>query len=239
MFPSIITLCGEADKRRALGRKNISKIFKEDIMRRKLAFTGFIMGTSFIALFTAIIVIGAIELASYSGYVNFPAQIWAMIITEIVLSVTTLVLNSVAIPTTTTAQKMNKKKGIVITAIVFNFLEVLVFILALASSPETGILILYIIFLLGIIASNVLAIIDLANNSKAMKVEIEGVDVANTVEPETKTERVNVAKSSTATMQVNDLEEEINKLLLMKAKNLITDEEFEKLKAHAIEKRLG
>lgn len=39
--------------------------------------------------------------------------------------------------------------------------------------------------------------------------------------------------------QIGDLKEEINKLLLMKAKNFITDKEFEKLKAHAIEKRLG
>lgn len=203
-------------------------------MRRKLAFTGFIMGTCFTSLFALIIIIGAIEIASY---VSLPGELWAEIIIEILISVTTLVLNSVAIPTTATAQKMNKKKGIVITAIVFNFLEVLAFILALTVSPDPAAIVLYIILMLGIIASNVLAIIDLARNSKVMSIE-DNMTTGN-YESTTSTENTLTKSEDKVSAQIGDLEEEINKLLLMKAKNLITDEEFEKLKAHAIEKRLG
>lgn len=194
-------------------------------MRRKLAFSGFILGTIITAITAFFMLIGGILAIEILSSMDAGASI-AIIVVEVLFFVATLVLNAVSISATTTAKKFDRRKGLVITTIVFNFLAMLVYIMPMtAEGLPAGFIVVYVLLMLALIASNVLVIVDLSLNKKAIKKE-ENMDK----------QEVETAKE--ATQGKDNLEEEINKLMLMKAKNIITEEEFEALKKHAIEKRL-
>ena len=198
-------------------------------MRRKLSFTGFILSTCFVSVLAILQVFGFIALLCYGDEMGVPSSIWVITGISMAISIATLILNALSIPATASAQKMQKKKGIVITSIVFNFVLVLLCILSLITGIETVVLIIYIFMLIALITTNVLVIIDLAKISKAIN---EGVNPDEKQVKKTENKVTNEAKED----GTNNLEEEINKLILMRAKNLISDEEFDKLKSHAIEK---
>lgn len=134
---------------------------------------------------------------------------------------------------------MNKRKGLVITSIVFNFIAI--FFLLAVSVENGATAVFYIICMLGLIASNVLILIDVARLSKAVNAELFAENnivteekIENPIE-EIKTEENSQPKNE----EMDDLESELNKLMLMKEKNLITEEEFEQLKKRAIDKKLS
>ena len=94
--------------------------------------------------------------------------------------------------------------------------------------------------MLGLIASNVLILIDVARLSKAVNAELFAENNIVTEEKienpiEIKTEENSQPKNE----EMDDLESELNKLMLMKEKNLITEEEFDLLKKRAIDKKLS
>lgn len=195
-------------------------------MRRKLAFSGFILGTVITAITAFFMLIGGIVIIEMLSSVDADAYI-AIVVVEVLFFIATLVLNAVSISATTNAKKFDRRKGLVITTIVFNFLAMLVYIMPMTTEVlSTGVIVVYVLLMLALIASNVLAIVDLSLNKKAIKKE-ENIDK----------QEIETVKEATQGKDDN-LEEEINKLMLMKAKNIITEEEFEALKKHAIEKRL-
>ena len=157
----------------------------------------------------------------------------------VLFSIACLILNSCSISSTTTAQKMNKRKGLVITSIVFNF--IVIFFLLAVSVENGATAVFYIICMLGLIASNVLILIDVARLSKAVNAELFAENnivteekIENPIE-EIKTEENSQPKNK----EMDELELEINKLMQMKKRNLITEEEFELLKKRAIDKKLS
>lgn len=214
-------------------------------MKRKLAFSGFITATCITALLSLVMFIALIYLidiySAVSGELGTSVGVTSLIIMAITVlfTIACLILNSCSISSTATAQKMNKKKGLVITSIVFNF--VVVFFLLLVAIANGTAAILYIICMLGLIASNILIIVDLSRLSKAVNAELFAennimpeANSENTVE-EIKTEEISQPKNE----EMDELELEINKLMQMKERNLITEEEFEQLKKRAIDKKLS
>lgn len=214
-------------------------------MRRKLAFSGFITATCITALLSFVMFIALIYLINILSIIVNEAERTAGMLATIIMAITVLfsiaclILNSCSISSTTTAQKMNKRKGLVITSIVFNF--IVIFFLLAVSVENGATAIFYIICMLGLIASNVLILIDVARLSKAVNAELFAENnivteekIENPIE-EIKTEENSQPKNE----EMDDLESELNKLMLMKEKNLITEEEFEQLKKRAIDKKLS
>lgn len=204
-------------------------------MRRKLAFSGFILGTCIMAITTFFMLIGAImvaDLLAGTGSTDTGAVI-AVIVLEMLFYIAILILNALSISATTTASKFDRRKGLVITTIVFNFIAVFMYILSISVSGTgvgmSGVIVFYVIFMLALIASNVLAIVDLARNGTALEREKA---------KDNKEEVVSKVRSQEVSKDTDGLEEELNKLIAMKEKNLITDEEFAELKKCAIDKRL-
>lgn len=214
-------------------------------MRRKLAFSGFITATCITALLSFVMFIALIYLINILSIIVNEAERTAGMLATIIMAITVLfsiaclILNSCSISSTTTAQKMNKRKGLVITSIVFNF--IIIFFLLAVSVENGATAVFYIICMLGLIASNVLILIDVARLSKAVNAELFAENnivteekIENPIE-EIKTEENSQPKNE----EMDDLESELNKLMLMKEKNLITEEEFEQLKKRAIDKKLS
>ena len=214
-------------------------------MRRKLAFSGFITATCITALLSFVMFIALIYLINILSIIVNEAERTAGMLATIIMAITVLfsiaclILNSCSISSTTTAQKMNKRKGLVITSIVFNF--IIIFFLLAVSVENGATAVFYIICMLGLIASNVLILIDVARLSKAVNAELFAENnivteekIENPIE-EIKTEENSQPKNK----EMDDLESELNKLMLMKEKNLITEEEFEQLKKRAIDKKLS
>lgn len=214
-------------------------------MRRKLAFSGFITATCITALLSFVMFIALIYLINILSIIVNEAERTAGMLATIIMAITVLfsiaclILNSCSISSTTTAQKMNKRKGLVITSIVFNF--IVIFFLLAVSVENGATAIFYIICMLGLIASNVLILIDVARLSKAVNAELFAENnivteekIENPIE-EIKTEENSQPKNE----EMDDLESELNKLMLMKEKNLITEEEFDLLKKRAIDKKLS
>ncbi len=214
-------------------------------MRRKLAFSGFITATCITALLSFVMFIALIYLINILSIIVNEAERTAGMLATIIMAITVLfsiaclILNSCSISSTTTAQKMNKRKGLVITSIVFNF--IIIFFLLAVSVENGATAVFYIICMLGLIASNVLILIDVARLSKAVNAELFAENnivteekIENPIE-EIKTEENSQPKNE----EMDDLESELNKLMLMKEKNLITEEEFDLLKKRAIDKKLS
>lgn len=214
-------------------------------MKRKLAFSGFITATCISALLSLVMFIALICLidiySAVSGELGASVGVMSLILmaVTVLFTIACLILNSCSISSTATAQKMNKKKGLVITSVVFNF--VVIFFLLLVSIANGTAAILYIICMLGLIASNVLILVDLSHLTKAVNAELFAENNITTEEKtentvaEIKTEEISQPKNE----EMDELEKEINKLMLMKEKNLITEEEFEQLKKRAIDKKLS
>lgn len=214
-------------------------------MRRKLAFSGFITATCITALLSFVMFIALIYLINILSIIVNEAERTAGMLATIIMAITVLfsiaclILNSCSISSTTTAQKMNKRKGLVITSIVFNF--IVIFFLLAVSVENGATAVFYIICMLGLIASNVLILIDVARLSKAVNAELFAENNIVTEEKiENPIEEIKIeGNSQPKNKEMDDLESELNKLMLMKEKNLITEEEFEQLKKRAIDKKLS
>lgn len=227
-------------------------------MKRKLARAGFITATSITAVLSFIMfagliyLIGILNLADEIVDPTIRATIGPLAIIIMVFAVlfciACLVLNSCCIPQTSSAQKMNKKKGLVITTLVFNF--ILIAFMLLITIDSLGDAAMYVLCMLGLITSNVLILVDLAHLSKAVNAELfaennvvveEKIENKSVVKEETQNNIVDNEQESSQpkSEEMDDLEAELNKLMLMKEKKLITEEEFEQLKKRAIDKKLS
>lgn len=199
-------------------------------MRRNLALSGFILGTCVSAITTILMILGGIVILEALMLLDGAELFIAIVIFEALFFIATLILNIVSISTTKNAKVFCKRKGLAITTIVFNFLAMGVYILAITTQGALmRTIIFYSILMVVLIVANILVIVDLAKNRDALEKENgqeEHIDV--------RTSQESVAQDR----RISGIEEEINKLILLKEKNLITEEEFNELKKRTIEKRL-
>lgn len=216
-------------------------------MRRKLAFVGFILAICFASILSLLLIIewavtiDLVNTAIITGYNTAGMGAVVSFMTIIVLMMTTsLTLNAISISATTNATKMTKRKGLVITSVVFNFVNIALLLSIVGVAISQGIVetsLFYIIFMFGLIASNILILVDLGRLKKAYILEqTENAKKIEQTNVQPKVEEKQPQEQTTFNSKLDALEEEINKLIILKAKNLITEEEFEQLKRRAIEK---
>ena len=216
-------------------------------MRRKLAFVGFILATCFASILSLLLIIewavtiDLVNTAIITGYNTAGMGAVVSFMTIIVLMmITSLTLNAISISATTNATKMTKRKGLVITSVVFNFVNIALLLSIVGVAISQGIVetsLFYIIFMFGLIASNILILVDLGRLKKAYILEqTENAKKIEQTNVQPKVEEKQPQEQTAFNSKLDALEEEINKLIILKAKNLITEEEFEQLKRRAIEK---
>lgn len=216
-------------------------------MRRKLAFVGFILATCFASILSLLLIIewavtiDLVNTAIITGYNTAGMGAVVSFMTIIVLMmITSLTLNAISISATTNATKMTKRKGLVITSVVFNFVNISLLLSIVGVAISQGIVetsLFYIIFMFGLIASNILILVDLGRLKKAYILEqTENAKKIEQTNVQPKVEEKQPQEQTTFNSKLDALEEEINKLIILKAKNLITEEEFEQLKRRAIGK---
>ena len=140
-------------------------------MRNKLGFIGSILGTCFAGV-SSIVFLAAfallIDMMSALGESSLLALL--IMIIELAVVVLALIFNILSIVASNNIEKMNKKKGIIITAIVFDFIAGALLFYSLTSQFST----LNFLCALGLIASAILLICGLSGLKKQiMKVEEE------------------------------------------------------------------
>lgn len=140
-------------------------------MRNKLGFIGSILGTCFAGV-SSIVFLAAfallIDLMSALGESSLLALL--IMIIEVAIMVLALIFNILSIVASNNIEKMNKKKGIIITAIIFDFIASVLLFYAIINEFST----LNLLCALGLIASAILLICGLSGLKKQiMKVEEE------------------------------------------------------------------
>ena len=140
-------------------------------MRNKLGFIGSILGTCFAGV-SSIVFLAAfallIDLMSALGESSLLALL--IMIIEVTIMVLALIFNILSIVASNNIEKMNKKKGIIITAIIFDFIASVLLFYAIINEFST----LNLLCALGLIASAILLICGLSGLKKQiMKVEEE------------------------------------------------------------------
>lgn len=148
-------------------------------MKRVMTLVGFIVATAFISIYTLIQLIGvaAIIDALSAANVSGGATLAIVLIITLALCVLALVFNAIAI----TAWKKDaagykKKKAMVITATVFNFVLILLLIIGMVSGAVG---VLDILLLLALLTANVLAYVDMGLEKKRTAVAQEQVEEAD------------------------------------------------------------
>ncbi len=121
-------------------------------------------------------------------------------------------------------EKRNKLKATLITAVVFNFVIVLLNIIIFISAVATWLIIIGIILVLALICANVLYIIDLARKDvpKSNK-SVDGKKVVGKQE---------LSKEE-------QLLSELEKLVSLRERHILTQEEFDKIKAQVIARHIS
>ena len=194
-------------------------------MKRPMTLTASILGTVMHALYTIselIMFALVIDLMGGSSVDSSSTIVIVAMVIAMLLSIVSLVFNALSIPSWNKSPAIfRKKRGLVITAIVFNFIVVL---LILISCFTSAVGVLDVILMLVIVASSVLYIVDLSIEKKRVE-KLEELN-AVVVQPEVKN-------------TTSDLEDKIEKLNNMKANGLITDEEYNQLKKDYIQQKLN
>ena len=130
-------------------------------MKRPMTLIGFIIATVFCGIYTLVQLFGLaviIDLLTATG-VTGGATLAVVMILTIALCVLALVFNAVAISAWgKNPEGYKKKRGMVITATVFNFIIMLLLIIGMASGVVG---VLDVLLLIAVLATNVLAYIDL------------------------------------------------------------------------------
>ena len=199
-------------------------------MKRPLTLTSAILGTVFqgiLALESIILFIAMMDLVA--GATGAGTLAIVMIIT-IAIAVLGLIFNILSIPTWNKAPEVfRKKRGVIITAIVFNLLIVVLSLIGYADEGAT-VNFLSILMLLCLIAASVMYIVDLATEKK----RVAELEAQNATEETTETAQDSPVQASTATA----LEEKLVKLNQMKEQGIIDEEEYNELKKKYISEML-
>lgn len=199
-------------------------------MKRPLTLTSAILGTVFqgiLALESVILFIAMMDLVA--GATGAGTLAIVMIIT-IAIAVLGLIFNILSIPAWNKAPEVfRKKRGVIITAIVFNLLIVVLSLIGYAGEGTT-VNFLSILMLLCLIASSIMFIVDLATEKK----RVAELEAQNATEETTETAQDSPVQASTATA----LEEKLVKLSQMKEQGIIDEQEYNELKKKYISEML-
>lgn len=151
-------------------------------MKRVMTLVGFIISTVLLGIYSLIQLIGIAAIIDALSAVGAEgsATLAIVLIITIALCVLALVFNAIAI----TAWKKDaagykKKKGMVITAIVFNFILILFLIIGMASGVVG---VLDILLLIALIAANVLAFVDMGLEKKRVAAAQQPVETEQAAE---------------------------------------------------------
>lgn len=165
-------------------------------MKRPLTLSAFIIGTVFCSFYTIMIIlsitmVSAVLDAAGAGYAA--GAVYGVLVVELLFMVASLVLNAIAITAwNKDAEGYNKKKGVIIAAVVLNFISIAFYFVS--SFMDLSGIAMAIIAMITLIVTNVLALIDLANEKKriaqatAVTPDTEVKEEATATTEETKTE---------------------------------------------------
>ncbi|MCM1289454.1 MAG: hypothetical protein NC132_02230 [Corallococcus sp.] len=140
-------------------------------MKRIMTLVGAIIGVVFDAIFSLIMLIGIAAILELLGGEAGATLVAIVGILETALGVVALVFNAIAISGfACTHEKYAKKRGLLITAVVFNFVLAMLLLISLCTSFTALILFVF----LASVAAGVLLIVDVCMESKRVaKVEAE------------------------------------------------------------------
>ena len=200
-------------------------------MKRVLTLTGTIISTvafSIYSIFNLLIFIASLSLAEFAG----AGVVIAIAGIDLAFAITCLVLNAVSISTWNKSPELyKKKKGIIISTMVFNYIYIVLGIISLIiMNPTVAGRVLTILLIICVIVANVLITVDFANESK---------NAAKYEEVQAEQDETTMKKASAKQeTEVESLDAQLDKLTLMKTKGQITEEEYSELKKKLISKSL-
>lgn len=204
-------------------------------MKRALTLTGAILGLvggAFLSIIYLITLIGTIELMSY-GYGAGPL---VLAIILVAVSVLGLVFSAVCIaPWNKPAEGYKKKKGTIITAVVFNFISALATLIMLIAGFSGWVVILMILGMLLAIASAVLLLVDVCAESGRIEKAAQKVAGQSVAAQPAVASAANDAKLASAEI----FEKKLAKLNAMKEHGIITEEEYTEIKKSYVKEFLG
>ena len=147
----------------------------------------------------------------------------------LVIAILSIVFNGVVIGLwNKTSEEFNKKKGLTITAIVFDFLVVIAAIVMMCLGSSGLVVLLLVISMLLAIASAVMLLVDLCMENKRCSKQDAAAQVNQ------------VATSNHANLTTEEtVEKKLEKLNAMKEHGVITEEEYNELKKSYIKELLG
>lgn len=141
--------------------------------KRALTLTGAIIGTVLLAVLTVLLVIGSYTILAVINAVGGEegalagTMVGVIMLVMVAFAITALVLNIICIKAySATPENYAKLKGVVITAIVFNFILAAYYLFSLFTAADAVAIVEYIIFVLVLVAVAVLYIVDLVNEKK-------------------------------------------------------------------------
>lgn len=195
-------------------------------MKRPLTLTSAILGTVFQGILSLSSVILFIELIDY---LEGSALTFVLLLT-IAIAVLGLIFNILSIPAwNKTPEVFRKKRGFIITAVVFNFVVVVLSLIGYAGG-EARVNILSILMLIGLTTASVMFIVDMA---------IEGKRAAKFAQQNQPAEEVAAqAVATQAGSAPSSLEEKLVKLSQMKEQGIIDEQEYNELKKKYISEML-
>lgn len=232
-------------------------------MKRPLTLSGAIIGTVANAVLTIVFIYNAAICLSYGAELT---SVGILCLVECLFSLTALVLDIFSILAwNKDFNGYKKRKGIIITSVVFDFLPTLYLIL--------NFIVVNLIFALALIAANVLKIIDLARENKNNPALVNKNPQVNTVNqqqtsvqqtrPQPVQQQVRPAQpvhqnqvqprpvqqiqqvqqiekpKSDSEKKFDALEKRLEKLYSMKEKGIVSEEEYAMLKNEIIKDSLG
>lgn len=195
-------------------------------MKRPLTLTSAILGTVFQGILSLSSVILFIELIDY---LEGSALTFVLLLT-IAIAVLGLIFNILSIPAwNKTPEVFRKKRGFIITAVVFNLVVVVLSLIGYAGG-EARVNILSILMLIGLTTASVMFIVDMA---------IEGKRAAKFAQQNQPAEEVAAqAVATQAGSAPSSLEEKLVKLNQMKEQGIIDEQEYNELKKKYISEML-
>ena len=196
-------------------------------MKRKLSFIGFVLETILLSCFTIFFIdIFAQLLAFLDNYLPEIVSFIVLTVVQILAIIVALVLNAVSINTWDNLEKFNKKKPVIVVAMIFNFIAIAIYIILLATLLNTTVSITYTIITLVLsVGANTLIIIDFAKSTK----KISALNNEVLIKKEKNSEEI--VEENAFVLKVKQLEK-------LKEEKSITENEFDILKSNAIKEEL-
>lgn len=200
-------------------------------MRRVKTLTAGILATVTQAIFSIIMLVALfliVDLISMGATGVEGTIVLMAILTAVVL--TTLVLSIVAIPAwAKDAVGFKKKKALIITAVVFNFVVVLYQLISLVTAaPAAGTIILYVILMGMSIAANVLWLIDLAQEGRKVNQPVSAAPAAQTV-----------SSTETKLAAAEEFAQKLAKIDALRKNGVLTEEEYSEIKKSYVKDYIG